>query len=101
VKIKNQELRWAGRSVVELSVTYGSQPPVSIGRGAKHMQPGSWQIVTFELKQSIVQTKFCATVDSTNMVNESNENNNKLCGAAMFRLGLRTCAEDARPLRVQ
>ena len=37
-------------------------------------------IVTFDVKLSLVQTKFCAMADSSNRVIESNEENNKLCG---------------------
>ena len=80
VLIKNQGQRLAGRSDVELSVTYGSQPPVSIVHSAIPLQPGQTAIVMIDMKKSIVQAKFCATVDSLNKVAESNENNNKRCG---------------------
>jgi subtilase family serine protease len=80
VKIRNQGQRNAGRSDVELSITYGSQPPVSITHAAPPLQPGQTTIVVIDMKQSIVQAGFCATVDPLSRVAESNENNNKRCG---------------------
>ena len=63
-----------------LSVRYGSQPSVSVIHAAAPMQPGSWQIVKIDMKQSIVQANFCAIADPLRKVTESNENNNKRCG---------------------
>ncbi len=80
VKIKNQGHRKAERSDVELSVAYGSQPPVSLIYAAPPVPPGGTEIVKIDIKQSIVQANFCATVDPLNKVTESNENNNKRCG---------------------
>ena len=80
VKIKNQGHRKAERSDVELSITFGSQPPVSVTHAAPPLAPGGTETVTVDMKQSIVQAKFCATVDSLSMVTESKENNNKRCG---------------------
>ena len=37
-------------------------------------------IVIFDVKLSLVQAKFCATVEAANKVIEDNENNNKQCG---------------------
>lgn len=80
VKIKNQGHRKAERSDVELSITFGSQPPVSIIHAAPPLASGGTETVVIDMKQSIVQAKFCATVDPLNKVTESKENNNKRCG---------------------
>jgi hypothetical protein len=80
VMVKNQGNGWSARSDVELSVSYASQPPVSIVHALVPMQPGITETVTFDLKQSIVQGAFCTTVDNLKKVMESNEKNNRRCG---------------------
>jgi subtilase family serine protease len=80
VMVKNQGKGLSARSDVELSVSYASQPPVSIVHSVVPMQPGSTETITFDLKQSIVQAAFCTTVDSLKKVTESNEKNNRRCG---------------------
>ena len=80
VTVKNQGTEPSVRSDVELKVTNGSQPSVSIVNAIPPMQPGSTETVTFNLNQSIVQAGFCATVDNLKKVKESNEKNNRRCG---------------------
>ncbi|MEO6394098.1 MAG: CARDB domain-containing protein [Pyrinomonadaceae bacterium] len=79
VKIKNQGQRNALVPRVGLAMTWGSKT-TTFANGAPTMEPGSTHIVIFDVKLSLVQAKYCATVDPPNKVLESNENNNKLCG---------------------
>ena len=80
VKIKNQGQRKAARSLVALTMTWGSKTLSFARTDSGQLSPGQTDIVTFDVKLSLVQAKFCATADSTNRVIESNEDNNKLCG---------------------
>ena len=80
VKIKNQGQRKAARSLVVLTMTWGSKTLSFTRTNSGQLSPGQTDIVTFDVKLSLVQAKFCATADSTNRVIESNEDNNKLCG---------------------
>lgn len=79
VKIKNQGQRNALAPRVNLTMTWGSKNTNFAG-GAPTLQPGSTYIVVFDVKSSLVQAKYCATVDPPNKVLESDENNNQLCG---------------------
>ena len=80
LKVRNLGKGASDRSDVELKVSFASQPPVRVVSGVPPMPAGSWEIVTFDLKQSIVQAAFCMTVDSLKTVRESNEKNNQRCG---------------------
>jgi len=80
VKIKNQGQRKAARALVVLTMTWGSKTLSFTRTNSGQLSPGQTDIVTFDVKLSLVQAKFCATADSTNRVIESNEDNNKLCG---------------------
>jgi len=80
VMIKNQGKGASVTSDVELSISYGSQPAVSVVNAVPPIPPGGTQIITFDLNQSIVQAAFCSTVDSLKKVKESNEKNNRRCG---------------------
>ena len=80
VKIKNQGQRNAARALVALTMTWGSKTLNFTRSDSGKLQPGQMDIVIFDVKLSLVQAKFCATVDATNKVIEDNENNNKQCG---------------------
>ena len=76
----HQGQRKAARSLVVLTMTWGSKTLSFTRTNSGPLSPGQMDIVTFDVKLSLVQAKFCATADSTNRVIESNEDNNKLCG---------------------
>jgi len=80
VAVKNRGLRKVDRTDVTLTITHGSQPPISVTRSTTPLPPGGIQIVAIEMNVSLVQAKFCATIDEANKIPESNENNNKRCG---------------------
>src|SRR2546421_4179612 len=80
VKIKNQGERKVARALVVLTMAWGSKTLSFTRSDSGQLYPGQMEIVTFDVKLSLVQAKFCATADSTNRVIESNEDNNKLCG---------------------
>ena len=63
-----------------LTTTWGSKTLSFTRTNSGQLSPGQTDVVTFDVKRSLVQAKFCATADSTNRVIESNEENNKLCG---------------------
>jgi subtilase family serine protease len=79
VKIKNQGLRSAVRSDVGLVMTWGTKA-LSFTHSFIPLAAGQVDIVTFDVKMSLVQARFCATADATKKVSEDNETNNKLCG---------------------
>jgi hypothetical protein len=79
VKIKNQGQRNAVRSDVVLTMTWGTKT-LSFTHASIPLAPGQMDMVTIDVKMSLVQARFCATADGTKKVNEGNETNNKLCG---------------------
>lgn len=79
VKIKNQGQRNAVRSDVVLTMTWGTKS-LSFTHASIPLAPGQMDMVTIDVKMSLVQARFCATADGTKKVNEGNETNNKLCG---------------------
>src|SRR5256885_9096496 len=73
VKIKNQGQRNAARSLVVLTMTWGSKTLSFTRSDSGPLSPGQMDIVTFDVKLSLVQARFCATADSSTRVIESNE----------------------------
>jgi hypothetical protein len=79
IKIKNQGMRKAVRSLVSLTMTWGLKT-ASFNYSTIPLNPGQMTTIVIDVKMSLVQAKFCATADGTNMVAEDNENNNERCG---------------------
>jgi len=79
VKIKNQGQRQAVRSDVVLTMTWGTKT-ASFTHSSISLSPGQTDVVSIDVKMSLVQARFCATADGTGKVTESDESNNNLCG---------------------
>jgi CheY-like chemotaxis protein len=80
VKIRNQGQRPAWRSDVLLTMTWGSKTASFVRTDSGQLAGGQTDVVTFDVKASLVQAEFCATVDSLKRIKEGDETNNKLCG---------------------
>jgi hypothetical protein len=80
VKIKNQGQRPAWRTDVLLTMTWGSKTASFLRTDSGQLAGGQTDVVVFDVKASLVQAKFCATVDSLKRITEGDETNNKLCG---------------------